>query len=260
MTIVTQAWAKAHELKVSLLPSTRTGAITVAAFNGKLQPMEGTVDMDLQVGNGVELTLKRVMVMPGSHYQAILGADVWVGKSGVLGGVVAMLLSAAGAGHFMWHVMQAGVHAHMPFLPLAGGKVGAAMPHQEATSLPPAPVPTHGSAHTTPAPARGSGHTTMAPRHGPHFPTDKQLSLDNVAGTLLSPAELAMLKGLTQERQAQHEDGGHADEATFLDLIARACTAFRALPVPGTMKWLLSRTLGHYKGPYNTQTLLAKTF
>ena len=98
----------------------------MAAFNGKPQPTEGTVDMDLQVRNGVELTLKRVMVMPGSHYQAILGADVWAGKSEVLGGAVAELPSAAGAGHFTWHVMQAGVHAHVPFLLLAGGKVGAA--------------------------------------------------------------------------------------------------------------------------------------
>ena len=47
VTIVTQAWAKAHELKVSPLPSTGNGAIAVAAFNGKPQPMEGTVDMDL---------------------------------------------------------------------------------------------------------------------------------------------------------------------------------------------------------------------
>ena len=65
-----------HELKASPLPSTGSGAIAVAAFNGKPQPMQGTVDMDLQLGNGVELTLKRVMVMPGSHYQAILGTDM----------------------------------------------------------------------------------------------------------------------------------------------------------------------------------------
>ena len=180
------------------------------------------MDMDMQVGNGMELTLKRVMVMPGSHFQAILGANVRASKSGLLGGAVAMLPSAAGAGHFMWHVMQAGVHAHVPFLPLAGGKVGAAAPHQEAISLPPAPVPTRGSAHTTPAPARGSGHTTTVPHRGPHFPADKQLSLDDVAGTLLSPAELAMLKGLAQKHQAQHEDGEHVDYATFLDLIVRA--------------------------------------
>lgn len=119
VTIVTQAWVKAHELKAFPLPSTWSGAIAVAAFNGKPQPVQGTMDMDLQVGNGVELTLKRKMVMPGSHYQAILGTDVWAGKSGVLGGVVAMLPSTAGAGHFTWHVMQAGVHAHVPFLPLA---------------------------------------------------------------------------------------------------------------------------------------------
>ena len=121
----------------------------MAAFNGKQQPMEGTVDMDLQVGNGVELTLKRVMVMPGTHYQAILGADMWAGKSGVLEGVVATFPSTEGAAHFTWHVMWAGVHAHVPFLPLAGGKVGAAKPHQEAIPLPPAPAPTRGSAHTS---------------------------------------------------------------------------------------------------------------
>ena len=69
-----------------------------------------------------------------------------------------------------------------------------------------------------------------------------------------------MLKGLAQERQAQHEDGRHVDKAMFLDLMARAHTAFRALIIPGTMKWLLGRALGHYKGPYNTQTLLAKMF
>ena len=76
----------------------------------------------------MELTLKRVMVMPGTHYQAILGADVWAGKSGVLGVVVATLPSAESAGHFTWHIVRAGVHAHVPFLPLAGGKVGAAAP------------------------------------------------------------------------------------------------------------------------------------
>ena len=149
VTIATQGWAKSHELKVSPLPSTGNGAIAVAAFNGKPQPMEGTVDLDVQVGNIVELMLKRVMVMPGSHYQAILGANVWAGKSGVLGGVIAMLPSAAGAGHFTLHVMQAEVHAHVLFQQLAGGKVGAAAPHQGATSLPPAPLPTRGSAHTT---------------------------------------------------------------------------------------------------------------
>ena len=69
-----------------------------------------------------------------------------------------------------------------------------------------------------------------------------------------------MLKWLAQERQAQCEDGEHVDEATFLDLMARARTAFRALTIPCTVKWLLGRALGHYKGPYNTQTLLAKTF
>lgn len=100
----------------------------------------------------------------------------------------------------------------------------------------------------------------MAPHHGPHFPADKQLTLDDVAGNLLSPAELAMLKGLVQELQAQREDGEHAENATFLDLMAQACTAFRVLPVPGTVKWLLGRALGHYKGPYNSQTLLTKTF
>ena len=39
-----------------------------------------------------------------------------------------------------------------------------------------------------------------------------------------------------------------------------ACTVFRTLPIPRTVRFLLGCTFGHYKGPYNTQTLLAKTF
>ena len=69
-----------------------------------------------------------------------------------------------------------------------------------------------------------------------------------------------MLKRLAQEHQAQHEDRQPADTATFLDLITWTCTAFSALPIPGTVKFLLGRALGHYKGPYNIQTLFAKTF
>ena len=42
--------------------------------------------------------------------------------------------------------------------------------------------------------------------------------------------------------------------------MAWAHTAFRALPVPGTVQFLLNRMFGHYKSPYNTQTLLANTF
>ena len=84
--------------------------------------------------------------------------------------------------------------------------------------------------------SRGSVHTTTAPHRGLHFPADKQITLDDMEGNLLSPAELAMLKGLAQEHQAQREDGGHADQATFMDLMAWACTAFRALPIPGTVK------------------------
>ena len=69
-----------------------------------------------------------------------------------------------------------------------------------------------------------------------------------------------MLKGLAQDCQTQREDGEHTDNTMFLDLMAWARMAFRALPILGTMKWLLGHALGHYKGPYNSQTLLAKTF
>ena len=61
-----------------------------------------------------------------------------------------------------------------------------------------------------------------------------------------------MLKGLAQEHKAQRETGQFAGPYEYQDLMARARQFFRTLPVPPTMKWLLGRVLGHYKGPYTS--------
>ena len=88
-------------MQVKSLPVTGNGAVSVAAFNGMPQPMAGTMDFVLQVGQGVELTLTGVMVLAGGNYQGILGADVWMGKDQALGSIVATLPSHKKAGHFM---------------------------------------------------------------------------------------------------------------------------------------------------------------
>ena len=90
ISIVMDTWAQVHGLKVKPLPVTGDGTVSVAPFNGMPQPMAGMTDFVLQVGQGVELTLKGLMVLTGGNYQGILGADVWMGKDGVLG-IVAML-------------------------------------------------------------------------------------------------------------------------------------------------------------------------
>ena len=45
-----------------------------------------------------------------------------------------------------------------------------------------------------------------------------------------------------------------------MDLMARARTVFRALPIPAMAQRMLGSAIGHYPGPYTTQTLFAKTF
>ena len=68
----------------------------------------------------------------------------------------------------------------------------------------------------------------------------------------MQPSELAKLKGLVQERQAQRETGQFAGPDAYQDLMARARQFFCTLPVPPTIKFLLGRVLGHYKGPYTS--------
>lgn len=43
VTLVSQGWASAHGLQVTRFPAGKQ--VTVAAFNGQPQPMEGTTDM-----------------------------------------------------------------------------------------------------------------------------------------------------------------------------------------------------------------------
>ena len=67
---------------------------------------------------------------------------MWAGQDGTLGGVVATLPSAWGRGYFTWRVVKEGIHAHVPFLPLSGGKVAGTPPAADK-ALPRAPaVPT----------------------------------------------------------------------------------------------------------------------
>ena len=167
ISIMMDTWAQAHGLEVKPLPVTGNGVVSVAAFNGMLQPMAGMTDFVLQVGQGVELTLTDVMVLAGGTYQGILGADVWMGKDQVLGSIVATLPTHKESGHFTWHVYKAGVHAHDPFLPLSGGKVAAVAPRT-------APAPT---TTTTLAPA-----LLLTPPHCKHFPANQQMALDTTAG------------------------------------------------------------------------------
>ena len=152
MSIVMDAWAQAHKLKVRPLPVTGAGVVRVAAFNGMPQPMAGMTEFVLQVGSGVELMLKGVMVLAGNNYQGILGADVWMGRLGVLGSIVATLPSRKELGRFTWHVEQAGVHAHVPFLPLSGR---CCTPH----------LPSHHHNHCP----QHAAHST--PTQQPTFPT-----------------------------------------------------------------------------------------
>ena len=57
------------------------------------------------------------------------------------------------------------------------------------------------------------------------------MALDSTAAQL-TQAELASLRGLAQERQAQREGQQDASTEAFMDLMARSCTVFRALPIP----------------------------
>ena len=65
---------------------------------------------------------------------------------------------------------------------------------------------------------------------------------------------------MAQERQAQCEGQQDASTEAFMDLMARARTVFRALPIPAMAQRMLGSAIGHYPGPYTTQTLFAKTF
>ena len=89
-----------------------------------------------------------------------------MGKDQALGSIVATLPTHKKAGHFTWHVFRAGVHAHIPFLPLSGGKVAAVAPRT-------APAPT-----TTAMPVPTSLPT---PPRCQHFPANQQMALDSAA-------------------------------------------------------------------------------
>jgi Aspartyl protease len=136
VTMVTQAWATAHGLKVT--PGKK---INLRGAGGASIPTVGVSTFTLQLTPTLEVDLN-VLVSEGNIYQGLIGSDVLMGKFEVLGPATIKMLSPGDQGHIQWKQDKLGCIAIASFLPPASSV-------HATKALPPLPPPSTNLPGTT---------------------------------------------------------------------------------------------------------------
>ena len=97
VTLVTQAWATAHGLKV-----TQGKKISVKGAGGAAIPVLGYTQFTMQLTPTLEVDLSGVIVAEGQFYQCLLGGDILGGKLGILGPAKIEMPGASTPGSIQW--------------------------------------------------------------------------------------------------------------------------------------------------------------
>ncbi len=118
ITLVTRAWAVAHNLKISSPPSTQ-----VKGASGQEVKVVGTTQMTLQLAPTLEIDVANVAVSEGSFYQALLGCELLEGKTGILGPAT---ISMGAGGSIQWSQEKLGCIAVAKFMPKSASVNAAA--------------------------------------------------------------------------------------------------------------------------------------